>query len=131
MTVSTITKELSSNVGSFHLRENLSPIDGKKNSLKCFHKTKKRLMVCTSQKIRFSYPDWSICWKTRFTIRKNCFFWQKKSKMVSTSRKIFFCQNWFPLISIMVSNSRKKALSKRILFAKWVYTSRNKGFVEK
>ena len=43
----------------------------------------KKVIVCISQKIRFYYPNWSICWKIRFHYTKQLLFLAKQSKMVS------------------------------------------------
>ena len=69
-------------------------------------------MICTGQKIRFQNPEWSICWKI-------CFHYTERLLLLEKSRK------WFPRagkcfsvkIKVMVSNSRKKALNKSILFS--------------
>ena len=80
---------------------------------KCFQcqESRKNIkkMVCTSQSICFHYSYWSVYWKVRFHYREKLFLQARKSKkMVSNSRKMFFFFIYlFPLISIMVSNSRK------------------------
>ena len=58
VTISASRKVQSSKVGGYHLRENLSPIAGTKDSLKnTFPIEGKKLMVCTNQKIRFRYLE--------------------------------------------------------------------------
>ena len=58
VTVSACRKELSSKVDGFHYRQYPSPIAGMKDSLKnTFPLDGKKLMVCTSQKIRFHYLE--------------------------------------------------------------------------
>ena len=57
---------------------------------------------------------------------------KKIKTMVSTSSKMFFFQNWFRLILVMVSNIRKKALNKRTVFPldrEQVSTGQNEEFV--
>ena len=40
----------------------------------------------------------------------------KRIEENGTTKKMFFFENWLSLISIMVSNRRKKILNKSILF---------------
>ena len=126
---STSRKKLSSKVDGFHYRKNPSPTAGNEGFVQKYVSTrwKKNFhwqeslkniflnMVCASQKIRLHYPEWSIRRKIHFHYTEKLLLLARKSKkMVYTSRKVFFFYNRFLLISIMVSNSRKKALNKSI-----------------
>ena len=57
--------------------KNTFPLDGKK------------LMVCTSQKTRFTTRNEAFVEKYVPTIRKNWFFWQKNQKWFSLAGKYF------------------------------------------
>ena len=91
-----------------------------------FHQTEKKpSQAGVSEK---QYKKWFVLarksvpttWNEAFFkkyIRKNCFSWhENRRKWFSLARKCFFFKNWLPLVSIVVSMSRKKALNKSILF---------------
>ena len=126
MTVSANRKKLSSKVTVSIREKNPSPITGMKDSFKTsFPLDRKKtfprqesLKKCTkwfvlARKFVSTTRKEASIEKYVSTIRKNCFLWQENQR------------KWFPLAgkyfsfkigSIMVSNIRKKALNKSIVF---------------